>query len=352
MFILLRETHAAFVAYTGPVLAGAWFGFAACAAAVQSLQALTGLAPARAFWLFLAGALAGLLLQALAQGALAWLALRRDADVGPASASAAWRAAAAAWRGLLTGAFLRTALSFICALSVTPLLVSSGLVPVTLEPVEVSAGNLPRLAVARSLDAAALGVLHPFTAWVAPARLALRPAFLRTQLPDPDAWLNYAMKNHMDPSSRLIFQAYYVPMAALPAGLMALAGLAVLLAGEWLLRFYPAASIDPRACAALAGGGVFQPLQQSARLSLRHARVVLLNAVTLRLAVRALQALCLVLTASAAELAVLPQLADASGAAWVLPAGRLAAIAGSAAVGALLSAFCEIYDARLYRQLR
>ena len=87
---------------------------------------------------------------------------------------------------------------------------------------------------------------------------------------------------------------------------------------------------------------------ESARLGVRHARLVLCNAVTLRLLTRALQILCLILTTSAVETMVLPQLVRSTGGQWVAPVGRLACIASSAAVSALLTAFCDLYDARLY----
>jgi hypothetical protein len=77
-------------------------------------------------------------------------------------------------------------------------------------------------------------------------------------------------------------------------------------------------------------------------------RLVLFNAVTLQLLSHALQILCLILTTSAAETAVLPRLAWLTGAPWVAPVGTLACIVGSAAVSALLTAFCALYDARLY----
>jgi len=344
-----RETVAAFVTHSGPVVVVAWGGFAATVAGIQGYRSLTGLTPVSDLWVFLAGAVVGFLLDALAQGTLAWIGLHGGSSSGASSLTDALRAATAGWRGLLPGALLQAVLTFICALSLTPLLLSSGLLDVNLAPIEPSPDSLPRLAATRSIDAVALGVLHPFGEWAAPARAALLPMFTYTVMPDPEAWLAYEMKNHMD-SSVIHHQAraYLAPMAELPAGLIALAGLALLVAGEVLLRFNAAAAMRVGPGAVPVMTGVFGPLLESARLGVRNARIVLFNAVTLRLLVRALQILCLILTTSAVETTVLPKLALSTGALWVEPVGRLACIIGSAAVSALLTAFCALFDARLY----
>ena len=239
-------------------------------------------------------------------------------------------------------------MTFVCALSLTPVLLSSGLMSLNLEPIEPSPDNLPQLAAARSLDAMALGVLHPFGEWIAPARATFLPMFLQTVRSDPDALLAFYMMYHMDPSIRRTAQVYVAPMEELPAGLIALAGLAVLVAGEVMLRFYAAAAVRAGSPAVPVRADVFGAVLESARLGLRHVRLVLGNAITLRVLARVLQIVCIVLTTSAAETMVFPQLASSTGASWVAPAGRLACIAGSAAVSALLTAFCALYDARLY----
>jgi hypothetical protein len=345
---LWRETVATFVAQSGPVLVSAWFGFATTVAAIQCFRSLSGRTPDSDPWLFLVGAVLALLLHTLALGALAWIGLHGNSRSSASSLANAWRVATAAWRGILPGMLVHAALTFVCALSLTPILISSGLMETNLGPIEPNQDGLPRLAATRGFDAAVLGVLHPFGEWVAPARIALRPMFVQTEWPDPETWLAYAMKNHMNPTDYHQLQSYGAPMAALPAGLIALAGLALLVAGELLLRFNAAAAVRmaPRAVPVLTG--VFGPLLESARLGIRHARLVLFNAVTLRLLIHALQIIGLILTTSTAETAVLPRLASLTGAPWVVPVGTLACIVGSAAVSAFLTAFCALYDVRLY----
>ena len=343
-----RETVATFVTHSGPVLVSAWGGFAVTVAAIQGLRSLTGLTPSSDPWVFLASAVAGLLLNVLAQSALAWVGLHGDSSLGELSLTDGLRATTAGWRGLLPGALLSAVLTFVCVLSLTPILLSSGLATINLEPIDPSVESLPRLAATRSLDAVALGVLHPFGEWVTPARTVLLPIFLQTERPDPDEWIAFEIKNHMDPSRHHEMQVYVVPMAALPAGLIALAGLMLLVAGEILLCFNAAAAVSKGTRTVPVLTGVFGPMLESARLGARYARLVLFSAVTLRLLTRVLQILCLILTTSVVETTVLPSLAWSTGALWLAPVGRLACIVASAAVSALLTAFCALYDARLY----
>jgi hypothetical protein len=349
---LWSETVATFVTHAVPVFVSAWVGFAAVVAAIQCLRSLTGLTPVSDLWVFLAGAVAALLLDALAQGALAWIGLRGDSSPSALSLADALRAATAGWRRLLPGVLLHAVLTFVCALSLTPILLSSDLLVTNLDPIDPNLNSLPRLAALRSLDAASLGVLHPFGEWVAPARIVLFPMFLKTVVPDQDAWREIETMNHIDPSDHREAPVYVVPMEVLPAGLIALAGLALVVADAILLRFNAAAAMSFAPPKVPVLSGFFGPLLESARLGARHARLVLNNAVMLRLLMRAVQILCLVLTTSAAEMTILPQLARSTGALWVLPVGRLACIVGSAAVSALLTAFCTLYDARLYVALQ
>ena len=347
---LLREALAAFVANSGLVLVIAWAGFAACAVGVQGLLSLTGLTSAFSFWLLLVGAIAGVLLHALAQGALAWIGLRGDKSKR-LSLAGAWHASTSTWHSVLPGTVFHAVLTFACALSLTPFLISSGLMGMNLEPIDPSLDSLPRLAATRSLDAAALGVLHPLGEWLAPSRAALRPVFLQTETPDPEAYLAYAMANHMDPTSHHEVKLYTVPMSPFNAVLIALVGLALMVAGEVLLRFYAAAAVNAQLHTVPVLRGMFGPLLESARLGSRNVRLMLSSVVLLRLLARAIQIVCLIVTVSVVESAVLPQLASSSGAQWLLPAGRLAGSVGSAAVSALLLAFCELCDARLYAGL-
>jgi hypothetical protein len=324
------------------MIACAWVGFAPVVVTLQSLRALIQPTPATDLWLFLAGGVAALLLQALARGGFAWIGLRG----GQPRLIHVWGAAVGGWGRLLPGAFLDGLLTFLCALCVTPFMISSGLVAVNLVPINPIVDGLPRLVATRSLDAVALGVLHPLGESVDSARIALLPLFLRTERPDPEVWQAFRMVNHMDPSVHHEAPEYVVPMAELPAALIALAGLALLAAAEGLLRFNAAVAIS------VAPRGVFGSLMLSARLGARHARLVLFNAVALRLLTRGLQVVCLVVTTSVAETMILPRLAGLTGAPWVVPLGVLAGIVTSAAVGALMCAFCDIYDARLYVALR
>ena len=348
---LWSETVATFVTHAGPVLVSAWVGFAIIVATIQGLQSLTGLSPVTDFWVFLGGAAVALLLDALAQAALAWIGLRGGSRSN-VSLAGALRAAATGWRRLLPGALLHTLLTFICALSLTPILLSSGLLLTGMERFDPNLNSLPRQATLRSLDAAALGVLHPLGEWVAPARSALYPVFLISEAPDGETWREIQIQNHVDPSDLRQPPVSVLPMEILPAALIALAGLALLVAEAILLRFNAAAamSVGPGRIPIL--NNFYGPLVESARLGARHVRPVLYNAVVLRLLMRAVQILFLILTISAAETTVLPQLARSTGALWVLPLGTLACIAGSAAVSALLTAFCALYDARLYVALQ
>jgi len=69
---LWRETITRFITHSGLVHASVWGGFAVTVAAIQDFRSLTRLTAASDRWVFVADAVAGFLLNALARGARAW----------------------------------------------------------------------------------------------------------------------------------------------------------------------------------------------------------------------------------------------------------------------------------------
>src|SRR3989442_405625 len=73
---LCRETVALFAAHSGPVLASALIGYVGISAIAQSFGLLTAVTPGSIVWPYLFWAACGVLLHALAQGAIAWIGLQ------------------------------------------------------------------------------------------------------------------------------------------------------------------------------------------------------------------------------------------------------------------------------------
>ncbi|HEY3291997.1 MAG TPA: hypothetical protein VGK87_17855 [Anaerolineae bacterium] len=341
---LWREAITAVVNHFSAVLVMAWGGFAAIFIAIQAFQYLSGLTPSVAPLVFLVAAAAALLVQALAQGALTWIGLPHPISGTSTSMLEPLRAAISNWPRLLPGALVYAVASFVGALCLTPLLMNTGLLTLNVDvPSQYDDSSL-NLTTLRSLDAMSLGILHPAGAWLIPLRTASLPVFMHTETPDPDAWIAFEIKNHMDPSRHHEMLTYVAPMAALPASIVAFAGLMLILANELLLGFNAAATMSTKS----AVNGLFGPTLDSIRIGLRNTRLVLKTGVSIRLLIRMVQAIGLILTTSVAVTTILPAFALSTSTPWVVPVGNLACIAGSAAVSALLAAFCALYDARLY----
>jgi hypothetical protein len=344
---LWRETLVAFSARSGLVLACALVGFVSYGALAQSFSVLTGRGPDSNLWPFAFCGTLGLLLDALARGVLAWVGLQDPRT----STRGLLRLTLGRWRELLAGSLVHAALMLACALGGTALFVIGGLGVVDPEPSPPDLDSVPRLAVARSIDALLLGPVQPLSELVTPARLGALRLVWQSDSPAP-VELKWLAFRYGGPVSTPVTRDSFEPVAMLPVGLVAFGSLALLFATETLLRFRAAAAMRSDPARGAAQCGILAPIVESARLGLRHYGPVVASTWSLRLLASAVRVACIILPGVVAENAVFPQLAGIAGAAWIAPACRLASALGGALVGAVLAAFCTLYDARLFVALQ
>jgi hypothetical protein len=308
---------------------------------------LTSQGPDTNLWAFaLCGAL-GLLLDTLARGALAWIGLQDPR----ASTQGLLRLTLGRWRELLAGSLVHTALMLACALGGTALFVIGGLGVVDREPTPPDFDRVTRVAAARSIGALLLEPAQPLSGLVTPARLSALRLVWQPDSPAPVElkWLAFRLSG---PVSTPVTSDSVEPVAMLPVGLVALTSLALLFATETLLRFRAVAVMRSDPARGSVGCGIFAPIIESARLGLCHFGSVVVSTWSLRLFVCAVQVACIILPGVVTVNAVFPQLTGIAGAAWIVPACRLASALGGALVGAVLGAFCTLYDARLFVALQ
>jgi hypothetical protein len=356
-----RQAIATFSTHGGPILVSAVIGFAVVSAVAQAYRLLPGerldLHPGPFFlWVAL-----GVPLNTLAQGAIAWIGLHGVGPHAVVSLTEAVRAALSRWPVLLTGSLLHTGLTFLCALGLTPLLLSSDLWVARPEPVYPNPSHVPHLVASRSIDTAVLGPLHPFAELVAPARNSLEQytrQLYESSLSDTGlarlgsslsgaaeqnlAYRRLARLNARDGSTAL------QQLAALPSGVSVLVSLVLLIATETLLRLRVAAAMHAGQPLRAVVYSLVHPLTESAQLGWRHIWPAMASTWLLRLAVVAIQIAGLLLPFAVADNVVLPQVSRMVVMPWLGLPCRLACVVGGAIVNAILTALCTLYDAHLF----
>jgi hypothetical protein len=252
---------------------------------------------------------------------------------------------------LLPGTLLYALLMGLAALGGTALFVLAGLGLAQRAPVGPSPDELAHLVAARSLDAVLLEPLPP----LAELFTATRSGLLR-QIWQPDSpaplevkWLAYRLGVR---GSMPLHSPAPEFEALLPYAGVALLSLTLLITSETLLCFRAAAAMQMDPSPGLAKYSILAPLIGSVQLGLRHFWPVMLSTCTLRLGVSAIQITCLLLPVAIADNVVLPHLSWISGAPGVGLLCRLASGMGGVMVNALLTAFCALYDARLFAALQ
>jgi hypothetical protein len=364
-----RESFVMFGMHSGPILVTAVIGFAVVSAVAQACRLLPSVSldlhPELSFvWIAL-----GLPLYTLAQGAIAWMGLHGMGSHVAVSLREAVRVALSRWRALLAGSLLHAGLTFLCALGLTPLMVSSDLWLVSRDLVSPNPSHVTRLVASQGVDAAALGPLHPLAELLVPMRESLERRILQPQGLSPSDADRAELTTRLSlggATERQLLRQRLVNLntrdgpsadapqhlAALPSIVIALLSLALLSLTDLLLHFRTAAALQIVPSADPAKAGIFGPLIESAQLGWHAFLPVMMSSWALRLTVNAVSIVGILLPVAAADNIVWPQLSRAIGVAWLGLACRLVCAVGGAAVSAILAAFCTLFDAQLFVALQ
>jgi hypothetical protein len=335
------------------VLACAFVGFACLGIITQTFTLITGAPLDHPSWLLVLLVAAGMSVHTLAHGTLAHIGLHGGDGCATHSLRAAVRAALSRWRPLLLASLTHTVLTFICVLGITPLLLGSGLGMDNRGPSYPNPDSIPRLVVVRSLDIVMLGPFHPLHEQLQTARdtlrqLAARPGSAPLVMAD---FLQLEYRLYMLQLTGALQPSTPPPDTSLVSGVVALLSLTLLATTETLLCFRAAAAMSVDHSPNPNKRSIAGPLIDSARLAWGRFRLVAVNTWMLRLMVSAIHISCIILPVAIADNIVLPQVVWTAGEPWLSLTSRLACCAGSAAVDAILIAFCALYMTRLFAKL-
>ena len=364
LLALGRETVARITAYPGAALGASLILCASGSPLALSVSFLSGARSSSIPWPILLSAVLGLLVWPLGQGALAWIGLQNPHGCTGLSFRGSMRAAARRWPVLVIASGLSAIGTFLCAVSLTPLLGHAGLGVPDTGPIYPNPDGMPRLVAARSLDAVVLGPLHPLAGMVAPARAgwmqftrqstgALTVDGLLSHLLDAAAAPDVQTARAMAYRLHALYDMDIKPPPAAPyEWLLAVIGLGVWIAGDMLPRFWPAASMHTAGQQGPSSSSIWAALRENAHLGFRHTGVVMAHTWLLRLAVGVVQIACVILPVVVADNVAVPQVVWLTGVVWLGPACRWLSAVGSALVGAGLVAACVLYDTRLFVALQ